>query len=324
MPGVKLVKYDRKMDSGIATAVAHVLDVRVKKAIKMSHGEVNHVYKIVTGKGTFLARIFKHKSWQENGKLQWIEKQLTEHNIDHAKILYYSKSGKFFPHGFMITEFLEGNNGNEAVKKRQISLSKAFFKTGWALKKVHRIKIKKFGKINNGKGQNVNFIENKLLAVKARIRRLETGNSIKPRLYPLIEKFVIDNLGQFSRSFVPVLNHGDANRENAIYTPKGEWVFIDWDNAYAGAWIEDYTELTYWVDWDRKPAHAKRIHELIRKNFFKGYGSHDFSDEQIQKIEKALHIIKVTNMMQYYHFAKKSPAEFKKTREKLYKMLGVL
>jgi aminoglycoside phosphotransferase (APT) family kinase protein len=224
----------------------------------------------------------------------------------------------------MITEFLEGCNGNEAVKRKQISFSEAFFKTGQILKKVHGIKIKKFGDICNEHEQSLDFIGNKLKAVKSRIKRLEISKAIKQRLYPVIENIIKDNLRQFNKRFVPVLNHGDANRENAIYTPKGDWVLIDWDNAYAGIWLEDYTELTYWVDWERKSAYAKRIHTLIRKNFFTGYGAHDFTDGQIAKIEKILHIIKTTNMMVYYHFDKKSPDEFKKTRNKLYKLIGVL
>lgn len=320
----EIFRYNKGIDRQIAAASSKVVGVTVKSVVKMSHGEVNHVYKIIAHEGVYLARIFRHKDWQEKGKLQWVEKQLTLHKIQHAKILYYSQSNKFFPHGFMVTEFLAGCNGNEAVKRKQISLSKAFFKTGQALKKVHQIKIKKFGKIRNGNGESSDFIEGKLKAVKQRIKRLETVNAVKPQLYPIIESLVKNNLCQFSKHFTPVLNHGDANRENAIYIPKGDWVLVDWDNAYAGIWLEDYAELTYWVDWERKSDHAKRVYTLIHKNFFKGYDAHNFTDGQIVKIERVLHIIKTTNMMVYYYFVKKTPSEFKKTRKKLYNLIGVL
>jgi Ser/Thr protein kinase RdoA (MazF antagonist) len=321
MPKTKIFKYNKKIDSDIILAIAEVLKVKVKKAIKMKHGEVNHTYKIITEEGNFLARIFKNKAWPEKGKLQWIEKQLVKYKIRHAKILYYSSRNNFFPYGFMVTEFLDGCNGNQAVKRKQISFADAFIKTGEALKKIHKIKIKKFGKINNGNGENSSFITNKLNKVKERIERLEKSHVIKPGLFSPIEKRIKVTFGQFDNQLFAVLNHADANRENAIFTSKREWVLIDWDNAYSGIWVEDYTELTYWVDWDRKPAHAKRVHALIKRSFFKGYGAHNFSDDQIIAMENVLHILKATNMMIYYYFTKNSLIEFKKTRNKFYKLL---
>ena len=145
--------------------------------------------------------------------------------------------------------------------------------------------------------------------------------AVKPNLHPLVEAKIKPILLQLTNKFFPVLVHSDPNRENAIFTPNREWILIDWDNAYAGSWLEDYTDLTYWADWGRKPSHAKRMRTLINKNFFKGYGASNFTQEQIIKVEKVLHIIKAINMLVYYYYFKKNHPEFTKTQKKLLKLL---
>lgn len=313
--------YHKGIDRLIVKAVSSAMKVEVKKAVKIKHGEVNHVYKIITSRGNLLARVFKNKNWPAKESLPWIEKQLAKHKIPHAKILYYSRSSKFFPFGFMVTEFIQGPNGNEAVKLGRISFSQAFEKTGKMLRKVHAIKARKFGSINNKQDQYSDFIKFKLLRARNNLKRLESHNLIQRGLYKVVEKQIKETFLPFQKSFFPVLNHADANRENAILSPDGQWVFVDWDNAYFGIWLEDYTELTYWVDWKRKPIHAKRIHALINKNFFKGYGGHQFSQTQIADLEKTLHLIKATNMMIYHWFSKKDQADFKKSKSKFLKLL---
>ncbi len=318
----KTFRYNKKIDKQITVASAKVLGVLVKRAIKMKHGEVNHVYKVVTDNGNFLVRIFQYRTWPEEGKLKWIEKQLSKHKIPHAKILYYSRSHEFFKFGFMVTEFLEGPNGNQAEKLRKISLSRAFYETGKILKKVHSIKIKKFGSVPSMGISTPGFVEYKLNSMKSKIGFLERLKAIKPGLYPRIAQNVKQTLLTFNKGFYPVLVHNDANRENAILTPDRGWILVDWDNAYAGAWLEDYADLTYWVNWDRKPTHAKQVHAIIKKNFFKGHGLGGFNLQQIEKIELALHLMKAINMMIYYFNFKHSPKEFRKTKRKLLKLLN--
>jgi aminoglycoside phosphotransferase (APT) family kinase protein len=318
---LKLFHYNRKIDGQIKLAVEKVLHVSVKSASKMKHGEVNHVYKIITGHKNYLARVFRNKNWPSSGILPWIERQLIKHRIPHAKIVYYTRGNKFFPYGFMITEFLEGWNGPKAVDLRKISLTKAYQKIGAVLKKVHKIKVKKFGEINHGRGEWKNFLEHKLNEIKFRITTLEEDKAIPPGLFRVIKIKLEETLEPFKNKFFPVLNHGDANRDNAIFTKEGKWVLVDWDNAYFGIWLEDFTELTFWVDWARPQPQAKIRKKLITKNFFKGYGKTEYSLKEIAKMEVGLHIAKCTDMMIYYFYNKKSMTEFRKTKKKLLRLL---
>lgn len=321
MPRNKTFKYDEKIDALIGPAVEKVLGRVVKNVVKMKQGEVNHVYKIITTKTPLLARVFQYSAWPEPGQLQWIESQLSKHKIPHAKILYYNRGAKFFPHGFMITEFIEGLNGNRAVSLHKMPLPRIFLETGKILKQVHAIKVKKYGSIKYGKGEVKDYLKFKLKQVKNQLGNLYKNKAIERNLYPEISIKLKQGLGSFKNKFFPVLTHSDANRDNMIISRTGKLILVDWDNASAQIWLDDYAELTYWTDWKRNPKAAKQRHELITKNFFKGYGRHNFSPAQIIKIEKCLHIIKAVNMMDYYYHIKQSIQEFKKTKLKLLMLL---
>lgn len=118
MPDKYHFRYNKKIDAAVIKAANFALGITIKRSVKMEHGEVNHVYKVITENKNYLVRVFKNKNWPEPDKLPWIEKQLAKYKIPHAKIVYFSKDKRFFPYGFMITEFVEGLNGEQAVEKR--------------------------------------------------------------------------------------------------------------------------------------------------------------------------------------------------------------
>lgn len=90
----------------VERAIAEVLSTLVLKLQRIELGIVNHVYKTETTQGNFIIRIFNYTTWPEDGLLEWIEKQLAKKHIPHAKLIYYTRSKKFFPHGFMISKFV--------------------------------------------------------------------------------------------------------------------------------------------------------------------------------------------------------------------------
>ena len=317
----KLFHYRKSVDRQVARAVAAVLKVTVDSVVKMRDGEVNHTFRVSTKKGDFLARVFRNRDWPEDGKLLWIERQLRSKRIAHAKIVYYSRSSKFFPYGFMVTQFLDGVNVAMAEQRKMISLSKTFQGIGAELKSIPRIRLKKFGHIGINQGSDSDFLHHCLAKIRRRIKNLEEDKALPKGLYPVVAKKITAIIAPFNHQLRPVLNHGDANRDNVIFTRDHKLVLVDWDNAYAGIWLEDYAELTYWVDWKRSRTLAGRRHGLIRKNFFRGYGHPSFTFQEIEILEEALHLMKTTNMMQYYRFNKKSPTEFRKARTKFFRLL---
>lgn len=315
--------YHKKLDSRIVAEAEKVLNTKIIRAEKMGHGEVNHVYKLVGKRKSYLARVFQYKGWLEPGKLQWIDRQLIKHRIPRARILYYTNSHKFFPHGFMLAEFLEGHNGQVAVKRGLISLGEAYYQIGQILRQVHKIKLRQFGSLTNPKRQYADFLEWKLKEdVTEKFRLLKAAKKIDPQLEPVVKQKLVELLMPFNRAFKPVLNHGDPNRENAIWTADRRLILIDWDNAFASTWLEDYADLTFWADFKHNKDFTRRRLEIFNKNFFKSHGLGGYKLFHIKKIEKALHIIKCMKLLTYYQFDKQNNSDFLETKRKLLKLLN--
>jgi len=135
----KMIKQPK--NSLIEQAVSDALSTRVIRLQRIERGMVNHVYKAQTSKGDFIIRIFNYSTWPEDGMLEWIEKQLAKKHIPHAKLVYYTRNKKFFPHGFMISKFIEGADAYIASKKHTISKASRFIGSGKLLKKIHQIRV---------------------------------------------------------------------------------------------------------------------------------------------------------------------------------------
>lgn len=318
----KIFRYKKFIDAKIKTAAAGAIKVLVTDAQKIQMGEYNYVYKVLTSRGPVLARVFRRKYWPEAGKLQWIEKQLRKQHIPHAKILYYSRDSGYFPNGFMVTEFLEGGDGRTAVNAGRLSLAQAFVNIGRALKKVHRIKVRKFGLVNYGQGENSDFISQRVIKnLQQHSKDLLRIKIMQPEIYKIAQEVLVRDLSPFNRRFKPVLVHRDPARENAIYTPDKKWVLVDWDNAISSTWLEDYADLTFWADYKTSSAAAGRKKVLIEKNFFRGYGKTSFTKAEIKIIERSLHIIKCVQMLPYYYFTQKNMDGFRYIKNKLNRLL---
>ncbi len=70
-----------EMDSLIKRAAERVLNTAVAVSAKMTQGQVNYVYKIEAGGRKFIVKAFK-RGWPEEGKLSWIERQLTQYEVE--------------------------------------------------------------------------------------------------------------------------------------------------------------------------------------------------------------------------------------------------
>jgi aminoglycoside phosphotransferase (APT) family kinase protein len=306
--------YNKSIDKKIKIAVAKVLNTKVLSAHKIKSGEINHVYKISTSKGFFVARVFRYHDWPENGKLEWIEKQLSKLKVPHAKMVYYSKSKTFFPNGFMISEFIPGIDGTKAVKKKIISEYELYYKFGELSSKIHKIKVKKFGLINSGKGTRKNYIDAQLIRAKKILNSLTKKKAFETNPYSEVKKVVIDTLKAYERKIQPRLFHGDMSETNTIVTKNKNIILIDWDNAQSGFWLSDFIELSrrqmFEKSWNTNP---KRM-QAARKAFFKGYGKIPFSSSEILVLENTLQMLRQLWQMNYYYFDNVNLKRFKETK----------
>jgi thiamine kinase-like enzyme len=192
------------------------------------------------------------------------------------------------------------------------------------LRKVHRIKTKKFGNWKkNDLGHNPNFIDE--WQDKARIRLAELK---KAKFYDSkLEDRVAERIGQllkpFEKKFKPVLTHGDPGNDNCILSKKGHLILIDWDNALSAVWIRDYTDLVYWGSYSKhlgKTPEERR--KKIKRAFFKGYGKTNFTSTEIDRVEKAMSIYHAVNLMPYYYSNQRNMKAFNNAQKRLYELMA--
>ncbi len=314
--------YNKSIDKKIKVAVAKVLDTKVLTAHKIKSGEINHVYKVSTSKGLFVARVFRYHDWPENGKLEWVEKQLSKLKVPHAKMVYYSKSKTFFPNGFMISEFIPGIDGTKAIKKKIISETKLYFELGSLASKIHKVRIKRYGHINQGKGNLSDYIKLQLGGMKETLKPLVNKKFIDNDPYPAIAKLIRKTFKPLRNKIHPVLLHGDMSETNLIVTKKNKIIIIDWDGARAGIWLADFIELSRRQlfnkdSWSKNPYRGARA----RKAFFQGYGKTNFTEQEIIDTEKTLQIIRQARQMHYYAFDRKDSKKFNIIKGVFYKLL---
>jgi len=190
-----MTKLLKPPDSGlIKKAVADALSTPVIKFQRIRQGVVNRVYKVEAASKKLILRIFRHKNWPEDGMLEWIEKQLAKHKIPHAKLLYYNRDDRFFPDGFMISEYINGVDGWTAIKKGYHSLPGSWYESGKVLRKIHQIKLKKYGEINYGRGTHKDFINFMLEQVREPLGRLSKANFLSPVIYKDFQRVIKKNL----------------------------------------------------------------------------------------------------------------------------------
>jgi Ser/Thr protein kinase RdoA (MazF antagonist) len=286
----------------------------------MTRGEVNEVYEVETLRGRVVVKVFSSRTWPEDGKLEWIEGQLTRRSIPHAPVLHYSRDDAYFPHGLMISGFIEGRSSVEALADANLSLEDYCAQVGALLRRVHQIPVKGYGYIGHGQGMYDGFVEFKLIhEVRERLRELGDLKVFEDGFGNHLEQKVRELLTPFEHRFSPVLVHEDAQPKNAIWTNERQLILIDWDEAVSSAWITDFAKLTYWA------YYSNRTHELgkekLRAAFFQGYGESGFTSEEIDRMENALHLIQAIDLLPFYR-EKRNEQAFAQTIERVRTLLA--
>ena len=318
-----ILKDTGERDSLIERAVESVLNTAVMGSARMTGGEVNDTYKVETEDRAFVVKVFK-RDWPEEGKLPWIERHLTQYEVPHAKLVYYSKNDFHFPHGFSISEYIEGQNALDAIAGGSLSLETYYSQIGALLRLAHQIPARQYGYIGHGPGgMYTTFTEHKLIhEVRDRLREIEDIDSFEKNIYRRIEEKVRRQLAPFEHRFKPALIHADPVPKNAVSTTDNRLVLIDWDEAIAGAWIADFAKLTYSHNYSNPFGGTEDLtNNEMRDAFFRGYGTVEFSAGEIAVMENALHIIYSVDLLPFYQREKNAKA-FKQTKDRLMILLG--
>ncbi len=312
---------EQQMQKIIPKAIESALGVSFISAERITKGEINKVYRIKTSKKTVLLRIFRMKDWISKEKIEWMEQKMHEHRIPHAKLLYFSNKDTYFPYGFMVTEFIEGQNCAEAITTGKISFDNFHKKLGTLLRKVHSIKTKDFGDIPVGK-EKQNFLTYTLKKIRKAFKELKPVPNFDKDLQEQVIKSLIKLLKPFESVLKPVLTHGDPSPDNCILTLDGEVVLIDWDTAKADIWVRDYADIRLNGSHMTAIAPLEERRKRIKKTFLATHTKMNLSQKELEQIEHALYIIITTHSLPYYYNLQKNYEVYNKNLQKLKTLLA--
>jgi aminoglycoside phosphotransferase (APT) family kinase protein len=310
----------------VARAVGAAFGVRARAEGRLPVGNVNRVYKVRAAGRAYAVKIFRHADWPEAGKLPWVESRLKLHNVPHAELIYHTREGQHFPHGFSVSEFVEGDNCKAAMREGRLTPAAYSEMAGALLRRVHEVSVPLYGYIGDGVGMDEDFVGWTLACeVGDSLREIKDGSEPAETLYPLIERKAEPVLRRYESRFKPVLVHADCTPKNAILRAgardgEAPLVLVDWDEAIAGFWVRDYARLTYWYSHDYKDGALAANADEIRDAFLRGYGETDFDRAELAEIESTLHLTQTAGVLSYFY--RVGDAEgFARTRELLLHML---
>lgn len=317
----EMFDYNQSMDTQVPGAVEEVLGVPVLKSSRIEQGEYNYVYKIESQKEKYILRVFRTSDYPDAEDLNWTNEKLTEAQIPHAKIFKITRDSKFFPAGFMITEFIEGEICHDAIENKKINFEEYCQKVGALLGKVHSIELKKFGLVNHGEGEYLDVIQHLLEDMDQIIDEVSQLVGLND---PIKEKVLaaVNILEKYRERIKPVLTHGDANSDNGILTRDGNVTLIDWDNARADIALFDFATLIYWRMKPPKHLTIKEYRSKLQDAYFSHYGKTEFDTDETNEIVRVLQIVKSVRLLSYYHHIQKRQESVDDTKKKLLSLLS--
>ena len=291
-------------EDDVKAAAESVLGVEVHVAGRLNFGEVNSVYRVGTGARSYVLKVFRHADWPERDKLPWIESRLARVGAPHARLIHYTREAGHFPHGFSVSEFVEGENCKAAIRRGRLTPASYFELAGALLNKIHSISLPLYGYIGDGGGMCEDFVGWLLgCDVKDSLQEIDDGTNPAETFYPLIERKIEPTLRRYESCFTPALVHADCTPKNGVLTGDGGLVLVDWDEAIGGFWVKDYANLTYWYSYLRKDGGEPGDGGVdeARASFFRGYGEPGFDDAELREIEWALHVAMASGSMSYLY-----------------------
>ena len=310
-------------EEDLKAATESVVGAEARVAGRLDFGNVNGVYKVSAGGRAYALKVFRHQDWPEPDKLAWVESKLAKRDIPRARMIHYTRGDEHFPHGFSLSEFVEGENCKAAVRRGGLTPAAYFELAGSLLKQIHSVGLPLYGYIGGGGGRYEDFVGWLLdCDVRDGLCWIDDGTHPLETLYPLIERAVEPALRRYESRFRPVLVHGDCNPKNGVLTPDGGLVLVDWDEAVGGFWVKDYAGLTYWYSYMRKDGGVlgDAGADVARASFFRGYGEPDFDEVELREMERALHVSMAAGEMSYlYKFG--DAHGYAKTRARLLYLL---
>ena len=270
-----------------------VLNAEIDNVVQFQNVPNNSVYKIFSDGKAYIFKIYKQKTWPEDGKLLFVNKKLIENNIGCAKIITFDRSDDFFTNGFLIEEYLDGRTAdrisftNEETKNFYIILAEL-------ISQYHKIRIMNYGYIGDGIAcydQLSEFFNDEF---DERAKKLIENSMWEASDIADIKEIFLDKMRMCD--YLPsVLCHGDLSTKNVLVNEEGDFTLIDWDDAISYNWIADVARMTFWMKLNYSEKEAAEYKEI----FLDHYSTQE--DKSVfYRFENAFHVYFGLDYMNYY------------------------
>lgn len=310
--------YTSEIDTKIPNLIKDTLHTDVISCHKVAEGEENHVFMVTTPEKKVVLRILGTPFWAGVEKLAFLNKTLQENKIPFPQLVHYSLTDEYFPYGFMITEFIDGINGKDAIEQGKISFTEFHKKLFQLLRKLHAIKNEQFNFLNEeGFDSVIDFKLNQMTWCFDQLTEQKDVFIRKDDVQEIIKKF----LSPLTTKIAPVLIHYDPTPSNCIYTPEGHLVLVDWDSAASECFMRDIAWLTYWESDGASSAAKENRREILWKLFLEAYQDYGFTIEELQRLEQIYHLCITVELLPYYLVSQKNIKGYEDAKKRLFRSL---
>ena len=312
-----ILRYSEEIDKLVPRAVEESLKVKVKNIKKLTHGEVNYVYKVETDNRTVVIRVFRRKYWPNIKRVKYIEELLKDIHGVHPETLFLTSDSSIFENGFMITEYIEGKNGQEAIEQKNISFEEFHRQLFKKLKRIYEIPIVGFGHLNPEDETYDDFLSFRIGQLHDRFNDLETIPEYDEVYLTQIEDVFKKLIEPLNSRIKPVIVHGDATPANTIYTSNAEIIILDWDNASANTFMRDISLLTYWGSHVTSEGEKSIRNEILWKLLLEEFGNIGFTEKELKTLERINHIGISLDNLPYYLLDQKNQEAYELVKKRL-------
>ena len=236
-------------------------------------GSINSVVKATLADGTEVI-MRMHPNGLKNGYF-WAEKAVADAahaaGVPTYKTYYIDDSFSRFPFAFMIISCEPGKNMKNSGPYDAATDKKLIEDTGRLLALTHSVKTEKYGFFDNTIAKKVNKLvgihnqwkEHVYASLQDNLDYLSDKKTVTVNERKQIENVFQQNEGLITCSS-PRLVHNDLADWNQLTDGTKITAFIDWDEAFSGDPICDFSTYSVFFD-DNRIANLKRGYETITK-----------------------------------------------------------
>jgi hypothetical protein len=201
---------------------------------EINHGLSHKLYRVATGKGEFIVKVFspKHGNQIEIEK-EFFKQYVPQLNTNMPEIVFIGRLSSVFEHGVIVSRKIDGLDLDIATEQKIIPESRAWALVDQYLLSLHNHKVNSYNKQLFDRTINLtSSIEQDIDLVGRYI-----GHIDERRAGELLKSVTLLS----KTSFV----NGDAVLRNFIYN-KDVVTCVDWDNVQVSDKIQDYAWILYW------------------------------------------------------------------------------